>query len=73
MARQLGAALGEAVLVAVLGDRRAGDLTGFDRAWVVVVKTLARLSLVPEHPHVHGTLHDRAGCGQIDTVPLREI
>jgi len=28
-----------AVLVAVVGDRPAGDLAGFDRAWIVVVVT----------------------------------
>jgi EmrB/QacA subfamily drug resistance transporter len=40
-ARQLGSALGVAILVAVLGARRAGDLAGFDRAWTVVVVTAA--------------------------------
>jgi hypothetical protein len=41
MGRQLGSAVGVAVLVAVLGDRPAGDLTGFDRAWIVVLVTAA--------------------------------
>ena len=40
-ARQLGSALGVAILVAVLGARPAGDLAGFDRAWTVVVATAA--------------------------------
>jgi EmrB/QacA subfamily drug resistance transporter len=40
-ARQLGSALGVAILVAVLGARPAGDLAGFDRAWTVVVITAA--------------------------------
>jgi EmrB/QacA subfamily drug resistance transporter len=39
MARQLGSALGVAVLVAVLGSRAAGDLAGFDRAWIIVLIT----------------------------------
>jgi hypothetical protein len=39
MGRQLGSAVGVAVLVAVVGDRPAGDLAGFDRAWIVVVVT----------------------------------
>jgi hypothetical protein len=33
--------VGVAVLVAVLGDRPAGDLAGFDRAWIVVLVTAA--------------------------------
>jgi MFS family permease len=41
MSRQLGAALGVAVLVAVLGTHPAGDLAGFDRAWFVVIVTAA--------------------------------
>ena len=41
MARQLGSAVGVAVFVAVLGDRPAGDLTGFHRAWIVVLITAA--------------------------------
>jgi hypothetical protein len=39
MGRQLGSAVGVAVLVAVLGDRPAGDLAGFDQAWIVVLVT----------------------------------
>jgi MFS family permease len=39
MGRQLGSAVGVAVLVAVLGDRPAGDLAGFSRAWIVVLVT----------------------------------
>lgn len=39
MSRQLGAALGVAVLVAVLGTHPAGGLAGFDRAWFVVIIT----------------------------------
>jgi EmrB/QacA subfamily drug resistance transporter len=39
MARQLGSAVGVAVFVAVLGDRPAGDLAGFHRAWIVVLIT----------------------------------
>jgi len=41
MGRQLGSAVGVAVLIAVLGDRPAGDLAGFDRAWIVVLVTAA--------------------------------
>ena len=41
MGRQLGSAVGVAVLVAVLGDHPAGDLAGFDRAWIVVLVTAA--------------------------------
>jgi len=39
MSRQLGTAVGVAVLVAVLGDRPAGDLAGFGLAWIVVLVT----------------------------------
>ena len=39
MARQLGSALGVAVLVAVLGDRPAADMAGFDRVWIIVLIT----------------------------------
>jgi EmrB/QacA subfamily drug resistance transporter len=38
-ARQLGSALGVAILVAVLGGRPASGLAGFDRAWIVVLVT----------------------------------
>ena len=38
-ARQLGAALGVAIFVAVLGARPAASLAGFDRAWLIVVIT----------------------------------
>ena len=38
-ARQLGAALGVAIFVAVLGARPAASLARFDRAWLVVVVT----------------------------------
>jgi EmrB/QacA subfamily drug resistance transporter len=40
-ARQLGAALGVAVFVAVLGAHPATSLAGFDRAWIVVLITAA--------------------------------
>ena len=40
-ARQLGAALGVAIFVAVLGAHRASSLAGFDRAWIVVLITAA--------------------------------
>jgi hypothetical protein len=40
-ARQLGAAVGVAAFVAVLGGRAASDLAGLDRAWVIVVFTAA--------------------------------
>ena len=40
-ARQLGAAVGVAAFVAVLGGRAAGDLAGLDRAWMIVVITAA--------------------------------
>ena len=36
-ARQIGAALGVSVFVAVLGVRPARDLAGFDRAWIIVL------------------------------------
>ena len=39
MSRQLGSAVGVAVLVAVLGNHPAGNLAGFDRAWIVVLIT----------------------------------
>ncbi|WP_433185783.1 MFS transporter [Actinoallomurus sp. CA-150999] len=39
MARQLGSALGVAVLVAVLGADRTTGLAGFHRAWLVVLIT----------------------------------
>jgi EmrB/QacA subfamily drug resistance transporter len=44
-ARQLGAALGVAIFVAVLGSHPAGSLAGFDRAWAVVVITAAITAL----------------------------
>ncbi|MEP7026487.1 MAG: MFS transporter [Actinomycetota bacterium] len=44
-ARQLGAALGVAVLVAVLGSQPAGDLAGFDRGWAVVIATAAATAI----------------------------
>jgi EmrB/QacA subfamily drug resistance transporter len=58
-ARQLGAALGVAIFVAVLGAHPASSLAGFDRAWIVVLITAAmtafaglaigrRLTCVPE-------------------------
>jgi hypothetical protein len=40
-ARQLGSALGVAAFVAAAGGRRASDLGGFDRAWIIVVITAA--------------------------------
>jgi hypothetical protein len=40
-ARQLGSALGVAIFVAVLGAHPASSLTGFDRAWTVVLITAA--------------------------------
>jgi RimJ/RimL family protein N-acetyltransferase len=40
-ARQLGSALGVAIFVAVLGAHPATGLTGFDRAWIVVLITAA--------------------------------
>jgi MFS family permease len=40
-ARQLGSALGVAAFVAAAGGHAAGDLGGFDRAWIVVVITAA--------------------------------
>jgi EmrB/QacA subfamily drug resistance transporter len=39
MGRQLGSAVGVAVLVAVLGNSPGAGLAGFDRAWVVVLIT----------------------------------
>lgn len=40
-ARQLGAAVGVAAFVAVLGGRVASGLAGLDRAWIVVMITAA--------------------------------
>jgi EmrB/QacA subfamily drug resistance transporter len=40
-ARQLGAAVGVAAFVAVLGGHAASDLAGLDRAWMIVVITAA--------------------------------
>ena len=45
-ARQLGAAVGVAAFVAVLGGRAAGDLAGLDRAWMIVVITAAITAVV---------------------------
>jgi hypothetical protein len=39
MGCQLGSAVGVAVLVAVLGNRPAGDLTGLGRTWIIVLVT----------------------------------
>jgi len=44
-ARQLGSALGVAIFVAVFGTRPAGDLAGFDRAWIIVLITAAVTAL----------------------------
>jgi EmrB/QacA subfamily drug resistance transporter len=41
MSRQLGSAVGVAVLVAVLGNSPGGGVAGFDRAWIVVLITAA--------------------------------
>jgi MFS family permease len=46
MARQLGSALGIAVLVAVLGPHPAYGLAGFDHAWIVVIITAAMTACV---------------------------
>lgn len=44
-ARQLGSALGVAIFVAVFGTRPAGDLAGFDHAWIIVLITAAATAL----------------------------
>jgi EmrB/QacA subfamily drug resistance transporter len=44
-ARQLGSALGVAIFVAVFGTRPAGDLAGFDHAWIIVMITAAVTAL----------------------------
>jgi EmrB/QacA subfamily drug resistance transporter len=44
-ARQLGSALGVAIFVAVFSTRPAGDLAGFDRAWIIVLITAAATAL----------------------------
>jgi RimJ/RimL family protein N-acetyltransferase len=44
-ARQLGSALGVAIFVAVFGTRPAGDLAGFDHAWIIVLITAAVTAL----------------------------
>jgi EmrB/QacA subfamily drug resistance transporter len=41
MSRQVGSALGVALLVAVLGATPARNLAGFDRAWIVVLVSAA--------------------------------
>ena len=69
MARQLGSALGVAIFVAVFGAHPAGGLTGFDRAWIVVLVTAAmtasaglatgrRLIRLPEAAAKAGTAGD---------------
>jgi EmrB/QacA subfamily drug resistance transporter len=44
-ARQLGSALGVAIFVAVFGTRPAGDLAGYDHAWIIVMITAAVTAL----------------------------
>ena len=44
-ARQLGSALGVTIFVAVFGTRPAGDLAGFDRAWIIVLISAAVTAL----------------------------
>jgi hypothetical protein len=44
-ARQLGSALGVAIFVDEFGTRPARDLTGFDRAWIIVLITAAMTAL----------------------------
>ena len=69
MARQLGSALGVAIFMAVFGAHPAGGLTGFDRAWIVVLVTAAmtasaglatgrRLIRLPEAAAKAGTAGD---------------
>jgi MFS family permease len=45
MARQLGSALGVAILVAVLGPDPGADLAGFDRLWALVLASAAATAL----------------------------
>ncbi len=80
MARQLGSALGVAILVAVLGAHPARGLAGFDRAWIVVLITAAmtafaglaagrRLIRVPEVAARAETAGDAMFKSPADPVP----
>lgn len=55
--------------------RRADELFELTEAVLCAegpVKTLADLSLVPEHRRGHGPLYDGLNCGQVDASQLRE-
>ena len=63
-ARQLGAALGVATFVAVLGGRAATGLAGFDRAWLIVVITAVITAFAGPRHWPAADRYPRGGGGQ---------